>query len=84
MRIPMAKPPKMSGGKAPSMPGAGDKASKPHIRMRKLKTVAPSAFPPTPMAFPPDPNAGAPDAGQAMAAQPGGMSTGAGPGDMGT
>ena len=32
------------------MPKAGDK---PHVRMRKMKAVAPSAFPPSPMAFPP-------------------------------
>lgn len=42
-----------------TMPKTG-KAQKPHIRMRHLKTVAPSAFPPSPMAFPPpaDPSAG--------------------------
>ena len=62
------------------MPKMGGKpADKPHVRMRKLKAVAPSAFPPAPMAFPPsaDPSAGggAPampgqDPTQAMAAPP--------------
>lgn len=66
--------------------GAGHAPNKPHIRMRKLKPVAASAFPQAPMAFPPpgDPSGGAPDPTQAMAGPaPGGMPSGAGPGDMG-
>lgn len=70
---------KMKMGKAGS--------AKPHIRMRKLKSVAGSAFPTAPMAFPPSPPQGV-DPGAAMGgpagAMPGGMSGGAAPGDMGT
>lgn len=57
---------------------------KPHIRMRKLKPVAPSAFPGAPMAMPaaaPGGPALGPEA--AMGAAPGGMPSAAGPGDMG-
>ena len=66
----------MKSGKAGS--------AKPHIRMRKMKTVAASAFPPSPMAFPPPVQAAAdPGAAAPMPAAPGGMPTQAGPGDMG-
>jgi hypothetical protein len=68
--------------------GMGKAATtKPHIRMRKLKPVAASAFPAAPMAFPPSPPQGADPAaamGGPAGPMPGGMSTGAGPGDMGT
>lgn len=79
----------MSKMKMPKM--GGKPADKPHVRMRKLKAVAPSAFPPAPMAFPPDPGNG-PGAGpapsmpgqdptQAMAAPP--TAGPPSPGDMG-
>lgn len=62
-------------------------SAKPHIRMRKLKPVAASAFPTAPMAFPPSPPQGV-DPSTAMGgpsgSMPGGMSTGGAPGDMGT
>ena len=71
-----AKAPKMS--KPPTIGGGG----KPHIRMRKLKTVAASAFPTAPAAFPPAPNPPTPD--QSIGAPGGGMPSGAAPGDMGS
>ena len=89
-KIPMAKVPMPKMGKAPAMPSGG--GAKPHIRMRKMKPVPPSAFPTAPMAFPQSPIPGGADMGgpptgpspdQGMTAQPGGMSAGAGPGDMG-
>jgi hypothetical protein len=53
---------------------------KPHIRMQKLKPVPASAFPTAAAAFPP--TAGAPSPGDAMGAPPGGMPSGAAPGDL--
>lgn len=43
------------------MPKMGGNKSKPHVRMRKMKSVPGSAFPVSPMAFPPpaDPTMGA-------------------------
>lgn len=70
----MKKTPALSG-----MPKSG--SAKPHIRMRKVKPVPPSAFPSGPAAFPADP--GAPTPGGALAASPGGMPSGAAGGDMG-
>lgn len=67
----------------PKMPKTGGKAStKPHVRMRHLKPAPGGAFPQSPLAFPPG---GGPmdNPGQAMSAPPGGMPTGAAPGDMG-
>lgn len=69
--------------KMPSMKTGKAGGAKPHIRMRKLKPVAASAFPPSPMAFPPPVQAAAdPGAAQAMPPAPGGMPPSAGPGDM--
>lgn len=58
-------------------------SAKPHIRMRKMKSVAGSAFPTAPMAFPPSPPQGV-DPAAAMGGPAGGMPTGAAPGSMGT
>lgn len=76
-KIPMGKMPSMKGGKAPK-PSTPGKVEKPHIKMRKMKPVPPSAFPQTPMAFPPDQNPPSPDQ---TISQGGGM--GAASGDMG-
>ena len=65
--------------KMPAMPKA--KSEKPHIRMRKLRPVAASAFPTGPAAFPADPNAPGPDA--AMGPPSPAMPGAAGGGDMG-
>lgn len=61
---------------APKMP-----LSKPHIRMRHLHPVAPSAFPTGAAAFPASP--GDPTSSGAISAPPGGMPSGAAGGDMG-
>lgn len=64
-------------------PAARAMGAKPHIRMRKMKPVAASAFPVGPAAFPAGGPQGAPDPGAALAAQPNGMGSGANPGDSG-
>lgn len=69
--------------KMPSMKPGKAGSAKPHIRMRKLKPVAASAFPQTPMAFPSAPPQGAPDPSQAMGPMAGGMPSSGAPGDMG-
>lgn len=68
---------------AKAMPAAKRATAKPHIRMRKVKPVPPSAFPPSPMAFPPS-AAGPPGPDAAMGAPPAGPMTGAGPGMLGS
>lgn len=71
--------------KMPGVPGmTKPPIPKPHIRMRKMKPVAASAFPTAPAAFPDNGPGGAPDPGSAIAAPAGGMPSGAGPGDMGS
>lgn len=63
-----------------SAPVAKRMSPKPHIRMQKIKPVAKSAFPTAAAAFPT--NSAPPGPDQAMAAPPGGMPSGAAPGDM--
>lgn len=70
----------MSGGP----PMAKSPVPKPHIRMRKMKPVAASAFPTAPAAFPSDGQGPAADPGSAIAAPTGGMPSGAAGGDMGS
>ena len=77
----MKMPPIKSSGAKMKAPATRSMDTKPHIRMQKLKPGPPGAFPQSAAAFPPDGSPPGPD--QAMASQPGGMSPGAAPGDMG-
>lgn len=66
----------------PPMKSKMPAAPKPHIRMRKMKPVASSAFPTGPAAFPAGPGAG--DPGAAMGPPSPAMPGGAAGGDMGS
>lgn len=77
MKMPPMKAPKAKMPTAPTR----KMGAKPHIRMQKLKPVPPSAFPQAAAAFPSDGGAGG--AAAMPGPPPGGMPTGAAPGDMG-
>lgn len=76
----MKTPPMKPKGAKLKAPPARRMGPRPRIRMQKLKPVPPSAFPTAAAAFPTGGAPVGPDA--AMGAQPGGMPTGAAPGDM--